>query len=94
MSELRGKGEPVYPTTLDVINYGGNEYQVIASAQSGTDFGRDLFVLKDITTGEVIRVKGAVFTPFKVTRNPGIGDVHLRDEGVRITGSIAGGEIE
>jgi hypothetical protein len=94
MGELRGKGEPVYPTTLDVINYGGNEYQVIASGQS-RDSSRDLFVLKDVVTGEVIRVKGAVFTPFKVTRNPGPGDdVHLRDEGVRVTGSIAGGEIE
>lgn len=91
MSEKQAEG-PIYPVTLDVVDYKGEEYQVVASAQTG-DPNKDQYVLKNTNTGETIRVTGAVFTPFP-TRTPGIGDVYRRDEGVRVTGLIAGGETE
>lgn len=83
---------PVYPGTLDVVDYGGSEYQVVASVQTN-DPNEVRFLLKNIATGEVIRIKGAIFNP-QITRIPGVGDVHRRGEGVRVTGLIEGGEIE
>lgn len=92
MSENTEAGRPIYPVTLDVVEFNGNEYQVIASSQTGK-VANDRFVLKDIRTEEILRVKGAVFAPIKL-RDPGPGDVYRKDEGVKVTGLIFGGEIE
>lgn len=91
MSETRREG-PIYPGILDVVDYGGEEYQVVSSAQTG-DPNKNRYVLKNTNTGAIIRVVGAIFTPFP-TRTPDAGDVYRRDEGVRVTGSLEGGETE
>lgn len=88
MTEIKKRGTD-YPTTLDVIVKGGREYQVVAMVQTGDHEG-DVYVLKDPKSGETHRVKGAKFNPTD-TSKPGKGDIHRREEGVRVTGTFDGG---
>lgn len=93
MSESGNSGDPVYPTNLDVVDFNGEEYQVIGTVRT-KDPLKDKFILKDLQSGEIFRVSnGATFT-FGKHRDPGQGDVYRRDEDVKVTGSIMGGEIE
>jgi hypothetical protein len=78
-----------YPTTLDVVKRDGKEYQVVAMAQTGKH-QEDVYLLKDPESGETHRVKGARFNP-TTTSKPGRGNIHRREEGVRITGTLDGG---
>ncbi len=93
MMENRQSHDLSCPVTLDVVEFNGNEYQVIGSSRTGTPKD-DMFLLKDIRTGVIVRVRGGIFNPLKISRDPGPGDVYRRDEDVRVTGSIAGGKIE
>lgn len=86
------EGQTEYPTTLDVVKRGGKEYQVVGMAQTGKP-GEDRYLLKDTQTGETFRVKGAKFNPSS-TSEPGEGDIHKREEGVRVTGTLEGGSQE
>ncbi|MCH7730417.1 hypothetical protein IID21_02675 [Patescibacteria group bacterium] len=84
--------KPEYPTTLDVVKFKGKEVQVVASAQTG-DLENDIYTVRDTKTGETFRVTGAKFVP-SGTQDPSPGQIHRGDEGVKITGSLTGGEKE
>jgi hypothetical protein len=88
MAGLEERGTE-YPTTLDVVRRKGKEYQVVAMSQTG-DPEQDIYVLKNPQTGETQRVTGARFSSTQ-TSEPGKGDIHKRDEGVRVTGKLEGG---
>lgn len=88
MTETK-RSDTEYPTTLDVVRREGREYQVVAMSQTGNP-SEDLYVLKDPGSGEIHRVKGARFTP-TTPAEPGKGEIHKRDEGVRVTGNLGGG---
>lgn len=93
MSEDERDKGPVYPTNLDVVDFNGKEYQVVGTVRT-KDPLKDKFVLKDLQSGEILRVlNGATFS-FGKMRDPGPGNVYRRDEDVKVTGTIIGGEIE
>lgn len=94
MSEDRKRQTGVeYPDTLDVVERDGKEYQIVAMG-TGIGVGNDFYLLKDIETEEITKIKGSRFTPFTEMRKPGEGKVRKRDEGVRVTGTLTGGEEE
>jgi len=80
-----------YPGTLDVVEYEGEQMQVVARSE-GIKRG-DAYVLQDSRTGETFRVTGARFKP-KVTETPKSGRTAKLDEGVRVTGKLKGGKRE
>ncbi len=84
--------KPEYPTTLDVVKFKGKEVQVVASAQTG-DPKTDIYVVKDTETGETFRITGAKFAS-SALQEPSPGQIHKKDEGVKITGSLTGGKKE
>ena len=93
MSENDKGGELQYPTNLDVVDYNDQEFQVVGTFRA-KDPLKDKFLLKDLKSGKIFRVvNGATFS-FGKMRDPGSGDVYRRDEDVKVTGSIIGGEIE
>ena len=83
--------EKTYPTILDVVDWKEKEYQVVGLARMEKD---DIYLLNNLDNGEpLIRVKGANFKPVE-KRDPGKGRVYRKEEGVRVTGKLIGGEIE
>lgn len=80
IKKIFSKGE--LPTTLDVVDFGEQEHQVVAVTQG-------LFLLKNIETEEVFRVLG-IYKSYKITREPDTGNIHRRDEGIRVTGRVIG----
>ncbi|MBI5356063.1 hypothetical protein HZB78_00425 [Candidatus Collierbacteria bacterium] len=93
MSEIDKESEPVYPTNLDVVDFNGNEHQVIGTVRT-KDPLKDKFILKDLQTGEIFRVTNGATFSFGKMRDPGQGNVYRRDEDVKVTGKIISGEIE
>ena len=95
MSEI-GEGsskEITYPVTLDVVLFGGKEYQVKGSAQTGNP-KKDIYNLRDpLNLNVLIEVKGARFELLKENRKPGSGEILHRDEGVMVTGKLVGGKL-
>ncbi len=88
--------KPEYPGTLDVVdwNVNGREYQINFSTQSG-DPVTDFFGVTDTSTGKFSgRINRATFRPYFPTLNPTGQFVAKRDEGVRKTGQLRGGEME
>lgn len=92
MEEQPGEG-PDYPTTLDVVTINGQEVQIVAQAHDPQDPGEDIYLVKDTETGQFSRIVGASFERTS-TAEPGEGEVYLREEGVRVTGALKGGEKE
>lgn len=88
----RGRPSIEYPSPLDVVDIGGQEFQVSAIVQTG-DPTRDAYIVKNTTTGETRRILGARFRR-QTMRDPGVGDVLHRDEGVKVTGFLEGGTPE
>ena len=84
-----------YPIALDVVLFEGRRYQVAEIAQTGRP-DDDIYVINDIEDPdkESFRVRGATFNRLPVTEDPGEGAVYRREEGVRLTGELIGGEIE
>jgi len=90
----KARQRPNYPGTLDVVEVGGKEFQVVGVNQTG-NIKTDMYLLRDPRNSEVlITIEGAKFKAFDRTKEPESKNIYRQDEGVKVTGILVGGKKE
>lgn len=82
-----------YPTNLDVVVWQENHYQVAATVRTNLQ-ETDMFLLNELKeNAPTFRLIGAKFERYSFSKDlPKDGYIRRKDEGVRVTGELIGGE--